>query len=63
MRLNMESEIRLKRGRGADQRMIASGTKKGNGTMGKAGVKLKRNKERELERKEGRGADRMNSRR
>ena len=59
----MESEVELKGGRGADQRMIASRTKKGNGTMELAGVKLKSNKEREAERNEARGADRTDLRR
>ena len=54
----MESEVELKEGRGADKRMIASGTKKGNGTMEiMVGVKQKSNVDSELERKEGRGAD------
>ena len=59
----MESEVELKGGRGADPRMIASRTKKGNGTMELVGVKLKSNKEREAERNEARGADRTDSRR
>ena len=53
----MKSDVELKRGRGADQKVIASGTKKRNGTMELLGVKLKLNKEREPERKEGREAD------
>jgi hypothetical protein len=53
----MESEVELKGGRGADQGMIASGTKRGNGTIEMAGVKQKSNMESELERNEGRGAD------
>jgi hypothetical protein len=57
----MESEVELKEGRGADQPMIASGTKKGNATMELIGVKQKTNKDRELERKEARGADRTDS--
>ena len=32
-RLNMESEVKLKRGRGADPVMVASGRKKGKRTM------------------------------
>ena len=59
----MESEVELKGGRGADLRMIASWTKKGNGTMELVGVKVKSNKERKPERKEARGADRTDSRR
>ena len=59
----MESEVELKGGRGADPRMIASRTKKGNGTMELVGVKLKSNKERKAERNEARGADRTDSRR
>ena len=59
----MESEFELKGGRGEDPRMIASRTKKGNGTMELVGVKLKSNKEREAERNEARGADRTDSRR
>ena len=59
----MESEVELKGGRGADPRMIASRTKKGNGTMELVGAKLKSNKEREAERNEARGADRTDSRR
>ena len=59
----MESEVKLKRGRGADLRMIASSTKKGNGTMELVSVKLKSYKERKPERKEARGADQTNSRR
>ena len=55
--INMESEVELKGGRGADPRMIASRTKKGNGTMELAGVKPKSSKEREAERNEARGAD------
>jgi hypothetical protein len=60
----MESEVKLKGGRGADQRMITFGTKKGNGTIEiMVGVKHKSNMaESELERKEGRGADRTDSR-
>ena len=54
--INMESEVDLKGGRGADPRMIASRTKKGNGTMELVGVKLKSNKEREPKRKEARNA-------
>ena len=38
--INMESEVELKGGRGADTRMIASRTEKGNGTMELVGVKL-----------------------
>ena len=53
----MESEVELKGGRGADLRINASGSKKGNGTMELVGVKLKSNKEREAERNEARGAD------
>ena len=59
----MESEVKLKGGRGADPRMIASRTKKGNGTMELVGVKLKSNEESEPERKEARGANRTDSRR
>ena len=50
----MDSEFELKGGRGADPRMIASRTKKGNGTMELVGVKLKSIKEREAERNEAR---------
>ena len=50
----MESEVKLKGGRGADPRMIASRTKKGKGTMELVGVKVKSNEERKPERKEAR---------
>ena len=60
--INMESEVELKGGRGADPRMIASRPKKGNGTMELVGVKLKSNKEREAERNEARGGTCPNSR-
>ena len=43
--------------RGADLRMIASGTKKANGTMEMIGIKVKSNEERELEREEVTRAD------
>ena len=43
----MESEVELKGGRGADSRMIAFKTRKGNGTMELVGVKMNPNKERE----------------
>ena len=47
----MESEVEKKEGRGADLGMIASGSKKGNATMGLVGGKQESNKEREPERK------------
>ena len=53
----MESDVKMKGGKGADVRMFASGTKKGNWTMELVGVKLKLNEEREPEEKEGRGED------
>ena len=59
----MESEVKLKGGRGADLRMVASRAKKGNGTMELVGVKVKSNEEREPKRKEARGADQTYSRR
>ena len=40
----MESEVEFKEGREEDLRMIASGTKKGNGTMKLVVIKLKSNK-------------------
>ena len=58
----MESEVEQNRETGADRRMIASQTKKGNRTMILVGVKLKSNKERKPERKEARGADRTDLR-
>ena len=59
----MESEVELKGGRGADPRMIASRTKKGNGTMDLVSVKMKSNEERKPERKKERGVDRPDLRR
>ena len=53
----MENEVELKGGKGENLRIIASRTKKGNGTMELGGVKLKLNEERKSERKETRGAD------
>ena len=59
----MGSEVELKGGRGADPRMIASRTKKGNGTMDLVGVKVKSNEVRKPESKEARGVNRTDSRR
>ena len=47
----MESEVELKGGRGANQGMIASGSKKGNTTMGLVGGKQVSKEERVPERK------------
>ena len=56
----MESEVEPKGGRGADPRTIASRTKKGNGTMELAGVKLKSNEERNpKEKKQGERIERI----
>ena len=56
-RLNMESEVKLKRGRRADPVMIASKKKKGNRTMELVGVKVKSNEEIKPKRNEAIGAD------
>ena len=58
----MESEVGLNRGRGADLKMVASRTKKGNGTMELVGFKVKLNEERKPERNKTRGADRTDLR-
>jgi hypothetical protein len=58
----MESEVKLKEGREADQAMFASGTKKGTAAMELVGIKQKSKMKSELERKEARGADRTDSR-
>ena len=58
----MESEVKLKKRRGTDLKLIASWRKKGNGAMELVGFNLKSNKEREPERNKVRGADRTDLR-
>ena len=59
----MGSKVKLKGGRGVNQVMIASVSKKGNATKGSVGYKQASNDEREPKRKDGMGADQTYSRR